>query len=87
MAQPPPPRPRLGSRNAARSLFRAAEGQPPPAEPALLQLKRVVGFSGDRHGLLLWLQEAGTILYAVAALLILQVRIRCPACLEGRVQC
>lgn len=37
-----------------------------------VQLKRVVGFSGEKYGLLIWLQEGKTILYAVAALLVLQ---------------
>ena len=82
----PPHRPSASS-HAARSLFLPTELSSHPAaapEPALLQLKRVVGFSGDQHGLLVWLQEAGTILYAVAALLVLQVFIaHACVCPEG----
>ena len=42
-------------------------------EEALLKLRRVVGFTGEKHGLLIWLQDNRKIVYAVAALLVLQV--------------
>ena len=64
-------------------VLRAAEllaGMPPIPAPAqssednsaLLKLSRVVGYSGEKPRLMVWLQEGDTILYAAAALLIIQ---------------
>jgi hypothetical protein len=65
-------------------ILRAAEllhGVPPPPTPKveavvpaepLLKLSRVLGYSGERPRLLVWLQEGDTILYAAAALLVIQ---------------
>ena len=44
----------------------------PPADANLLELSRVLGYSGEKLHLLVWLKDGRRILYASAALLIVQ---------------
>ena len=61
---PPLPAPKAA---AGAGATMNADGDEP-----LLKLSRVLGYSGERPRLLVWLQEGDTILYAVAALLVIQ---------------
>ena len=62
---------RAASGAAPRALFKPAP-PPAPTDPNLLELSRVLGFSGEKLHLLVWLHDGRRILYASAALLILQ---------------
>lgn len=65
---PPLPTPKAAAAAAAGAgAAMNADGNEP-----LLKLSRVLGYSGERPRLLVWLQEGDTILYAVAALLVIQ---------------
>ena len=62
---------RAASGAAPRALFK-----PPtpaaPADPNLLELSRVLGFSGEKLHLLVWLADGRRIMYASAALIVIQ---------------
>ena len=63
---------RLRSGAAPRALFPPPPQPTEPAEETMLELSRVLGFSGDRLGLLVWLKDGRRVLYAAASLLVLQ---------------
>lgn len=57
---------------APRALFPPPPKATAPADPTLLELSRVLGYSGERSGLLVWMKDGRRVLYAAAAILILQ---------------
>lgn len=63
---------RLKSGAAPRALFTPPPQPTEPAEPSLLELSRVLGFSGEKLNLLVWLKDGRRVLYASAALIIVQ---------------
>ena len=57
---------------APRALFPTPPKPTAPADPTVLALSRVLGYSGERNGLLVWMKDGRRVLYAAASLLILQ---------------
>ena len=57
---------------APRALFPPPPKPTDPADPTVLGLSRVLGYSGERNGLLVWMKDGRRVLYAAASLLILQ---------------